>query len=129
MNDRQRYQLEPFDGKDDYLPDEALERIAEIILGRLPTVDFDLVSSQATAHGVTATLRFGGCADPFTAAEHLEAILRAATVVRTLHANLVAARDAMDLLDELAGHPGVAELADAGLAAIRRGGQDGLDLP
>jgi hypothetical protein len=82
-----------WNGEDDYIPDLGLERI-DALVAKLPTNGFDLGHTQANQSSVTATIKFdrADVADPFAAAELLDAMLHAVTVVRTLHANLVAAR-------------------------------------
>lgn len=82
-------------GQDDYLPDAALDRIKEVVLGRLPMGGFDVKSMQAHPKSVTATVAFDGAANAMWQQEAMEAMFQAATVVRTLHANLVAARAAL----------------------------------
>jgi len=86
------YEVPPYEGQDDYLSDVALDIIATAVLGRLPMDGFDLASCQATTKGVTATVHINQSPDPLSNADQFEAILLASTVVRTLHANLVAAR-------------------------------------
>jgi hypothetical protein len=88
------YEVE-WNGQDDYLPDAALDRIEQVVIDRLPVGGFDMPSSQARNRTVTATFAFDGITDPFGQQEALEAMAQAATVVRTLHANLVAARAAL----------------------------------
>lgn len=84
-----------WNGKDDYLPDAALTRIEEVVLSRLPDTGFDVPSVQATRKTVTATIAFDGLNDAISQQAAAEAMFQAATVVRTLHANLVAARAAL----------------------------------
>lgn len=87
------YEIDSFGGRDDYLPDAALVQIAALV-AKLPSDGFDCGHVNATAKGVTATLTFGG-GDPMTNAATFEAMLQSVTVVRTLHANLAAARAAL----------------------------------
>jgi hypothetical protein len=88
------YEVE-WKGRDDYLPDAALGRIAEVVLDRLPDGGFDVPSLQAGRRTVTATIAFDGLNDALSQKRAAEAMFQAATVVRTLHANLVAARAAL----------------------------------
>lgn len=88
------YEVE-WKGQDDYLPDSALDVIAGRVLPHLPEDGFDLKSSQAHTKSITATLEFEGVVGPMAQQEALVAVLRSATMVRTLHANLVAARSAL----------------------------------
>lgn len=83
------YDIDPVNGEDDYLPDLGLQRIAELI-GKLPD-NFDLGNCQSRASSVTATIRFPK-GNVMKNPETLDAMLHAVTIVRTLHANLVAAR-------------------------------------
>ena len=85
------YPIPAVDDKDDYLPDRALARIGALV-ARLPTDGFDVPSMQAHPKSVTATFKFDG-AGPEAQLDALDAILNGATVLRTLYANLVAARD------------------------------------
>lgn len=89
------YEMPDYEGQCDYLPDTALERIRSLVIDRLPHAGFDLASSQASTKTVTATLAFENCPGPLAQQEALEAVLQGATVLRTLYANLVAARAAL----------------------------------
>lgn len=93
------YDLPTYEGQDDYLPPEALARIGAVVIDKLPHAGFDLASSQAHTKTVTATLAFEGCRGPLAQQEALEAVLQGATVLRTLYANLVAARAALGATD------------------------------
>lgn len=84
-----------WNGRDDYLPDAALDRIKQVVLDRLPDSGFDVTSTQAHTRSVTATVAFDGVADAMSQQRAMEAMFQAATVVRTLHANLIAARTAL----------------------------------
>jgi hypothetical protein len=87
------YEVE-WNGQDDYLPDTALDTVERLILARLPD-SFDVGGCQARTASVTATVKFAGLAGPVAQQEAMDAMFQAATVVRTLHANLVAARAAL----------------------------------
>lgn len=90
-----------WNGTDDYLPDAALDAIAQRILAHLPDAGFDVPSTQAHKRSVTATVAFDGIEGPMAQQAALDAMCHAATVVRTLHANLIAARKALtDRRDE-----------------------------
>lgn len=93
------YEVPLWNGKDDYLPDAALSRIEEVVLSHIPDSGFDVKSTQAHTGSVTATVSFDGAADAISQQEALDAMFHAATVVRTLHANLVAARAALAHLE------------------------------
>jgi hypothetical protein len=84
-----------WNGQDDYLPDAALDTIERVVLSRLPATGFDVKSIQARASSVTATVAFDGIADAFSQERAMDAMLRATTVIRTLHANLVACRSTL----------------------------------
>lgn len=94
MSVHRLYDVPAFEGQDDYLPDAALAAIDERIVGQLPSGGFDMPHCNATTKGVTATVHFAG-GSPLTNLDTFEAILRSATVIRSLHANLVAARAAL----------------------------------
>lgn len=88
-----------FNGVDDYIPDLGIERIGELI-AKLPLDGFEMDEERATAKSVTATFRFDeATGNPFGQAEMLARCAKALTIVRTLHANLVAARTALTLTD------------------------------
>lgn len=89
------YEVPPYDGQDDYLSDASLAVIADHIIAKLPRDGFDVPSNRATRRTATATVAFDDDAGPIVNAERLEAMFHAVTVVRTLHANLVAARAAL----------------------------------
>lgn len=86
------YPTEPFNGQGDYIPDLGLDRIGELV-AKLPTDGFDVPSIQGHQKSVTATFKFDGVIGPLAQVDALESILKASTVVRTMHANLVAARE------------------------------------
>jgi hypothetical protein len=95
------YDLPTFEGQDDYLRPESLVTIG-LLIDKLPRDGFDVGAMNATNGSVTATVKF-----PFRAAsdqlDTMEAVLRLVTVVRTMHANLVAARAALEAQSEPAG--------------------------
>ena len=87
------YDVPDYDGGDDYLPDDGMEAIAEVLLPRLHP-EFDVPSMQAHTRSVTATMKFP-VAGPEAQAEAADAVFRAAAMVRCLYANLAAARAAL----------------------------------
>jgi hypothetical protein len=89
------YNLPKYDGQDDYLSDEALAAIDDRILALLPHDGFDMPSCRATTRTVTAAIAFDKPDGPEGNVARFEAMLHAATTIRTLHANLVAARQAL----------------------------------
>lgn len=82
-----------WNGRDDYLTDAGLEVIGKVI-AKLPDDGFDLKSDNASQRSVTCTLAFPGVG-PMAQLDALHAVLSVATVARTMHANLVAARGAL----------------------------------
>lgn len=86
------YDLPPYDGEDDYLSDLGIARIATHVIEQLPHDGFDMSSLNATTRGVQTSITFDKPRGPMQNADTFEAMLRAVTVVRTLHANLLAAR-------------------------------------
>lgn len=79
--------------QDDFIPDVSLTMIG-ILVELLPDDGFDVVNSYANNGTVQATIKFD-TRDPELALRQFETILHAATVTRTLHNNLVAAREAL----------------------------------
>jgi hypothetical protein len=87
------YDLPTYDGESDYMSASSVAIVGNLV-ERLPKGGFDLGHMNATNRGVTARIEF-----PYNSAQDqldaLETVLRLATVVRSLHANLVAARAAL----------------------------------
>lgn len=89
------YDLPTYNGEDDYLSPDALARIGAVVIDRLPHDGFELGHMQGAQSSVTATLRFDNRPGPQAQMDALEAVLQGATVLRTLYANLVGAREVL----------------------------------
>lgn len=87
------YDLPTFQDQDDYIGNVSLAVIGHTVEA-LPTTGFEVGAMNATNTSVTATVYFPG-ASATTQLDTMEAVLRLATVARTLYANLVAARAAL----------------------------------